>query len=395
MISATDTIAPVNLAGLSRAAMQGLFADLGEKPFRAGQVMKWIHQRGVLDIDAMTDLSRPLRESLKRRVLLDPADGTLPILPILSTEDSADGCRKWLLQVGDSNGGDNRVETVFIPEAGRGTLCISTQAGCALDCSFCATGKQGFAANLSAAQIVGQLWRANRELSGRADNEKDRADSEKDPVTNVVFMGMGEPLLNFEPVMEAIDIMLDDWGYGLSKRRVTISTAGVVPAIERMKGRTQACLAVSLHAPDDELRSRLMPINRRYPIRRLLDAVADYMASLPDRRVPVMEYTLIKGINDHREHARELARLLQNYPCKINLIPFNPFKGSDFKTPAPAAVSRFRDILRDAGFTVTLRSTRAADIHGACGQLVGEVQDRTRRRERLRINESLIATASA
>ena len=503
-----------NLAGLSRSGLQRLFTGLGEKPFRAAQVMKWIHQHGVMDIDAMTDISKPLRETLKRQTRLDGigtgfgADGdagtdadsgvdtgagadsgvdagtgadsgadagagtdsgvdagagadsgvdastgadsgvdgfggiALPGISPGSTKRSgsperllsADGSRKWIIRLADGN----RVETVFIPEAGRGTLCISSQAGCALDCSFCATGKQGFAANLSAAEIVGQLWWATHELGGfksqrtasrstagnsasrsaagnaasrstagnsasrsAVGNPASRSSTRKTagnaadhrPISNVVMMGMGEPLLNFEPVMEAIDIMLDDCAYGLSKRRVTISTAGVVPAIRRMIGRTQASLAVSLHAPDDELRSQLMPVNRRYPIHELLDAVADYMASLPDRRVPVMEYTLIKGVNDHRQHARDLAQLLRHYPCKINLIPFNPFPESDYEPPSAATVSRFRDILQQAGFTVTVRTTRAADIAAACGQLVGQVKDRTRRRERL-VGQRLIAADS-
>ncbi len=361
------TLATPNLAGLSRSKLETLFAELGEQPFRATQLMKWIHQRGVTDIDAMTDISKPTRERLKQHTQVNTTTITLP--EIVADYKSTDGSRKWLIRVA----GGSHVEMVFIPEAGRGTLCISSQAGCALDCSFCATGKQGFAANLSAAEIVGQLWWANRELGG----------FDQRPVSNVVMMGMGEPLLNFEPVMEAIDIMLDDCAYGLSKRRVTISTSGVVPAIERMKGRTQACLAVSLHAPNDELRSQLVPINKRYPIQQLLSTVNDYMLSLPDRRLPIIEYTLIKGINDHRQHARDLAQLLQDFPCKINLIPFNPFAASDFQRPSPTTVSRFRQILQKAGYTVTVRTTRGDDIAAACGQLVGRITDRTRRSERL------------
>lgn len=260
---------------------------------------------------------------------------------------------------------------VYIPEAGRGTLCVSSQAGCTLDCSFCATGKQGFDRNLSSAEIIGQLWLANEQL-GTFKGISQR-------VTNVVMMGMGEPLLNFDNVMEAISLMMDDCAYGLSKRKVTISTAGVVPAIDRMKDYTDASLAISLHAPNDELRSQLMPINKKYPINELFRAVRAYFASLPDRRVPVIEYVLIAGINDHRQHARDLAELLKSLPCKINLIPFNPFDMSSYRRPSSSSVSNFRQILQQAGYTVTVRTTRGDDIRAACGQLTGDVADQTRR----------------
>jgi 23S rRNA (adenine2503-C2)-methyltransferase len=267
------------------------------------------------------------------------------------------------------------VEMVYIPEAGRGTLCISSQAGCSLDCSFCATGKQGFNSNLTVAEIVGQLWWANQKLGG-FDSSGNRV------VTNVVMMGMGEPLLNFDNVMEAVSIMMEDCAYGLSKRKVTISTSGVVPAIDRLKDFTDASLAVSLHAPNDELRSQIMPINNKYPISELLRSVQGYMDSLADKRVPVIEYTMIKGVNDHRAHARELATLLREFPCKINIIPFNPFSLSDYRRPSTSSIANFRQILQAAGFTVTVRATRGEDIGAACGQLVGDVQDQTRRSRR-------------
>lgn len=346
--------------------MRDFFAALDEKPFRAEQVMKWIHQRGVIDFDAMTDISKSLRDKLKEVAVIELPD-------IVEDYASQDGSHKWLIEVGSGS----RVEMVFIPEAGRGTLCVSSQAGCSLDCSFCATGKQGFNSNLTVAEIIGQLWWANQKLGGFGD-KKER------PVSNVVMMGMGEPLLNFDNVMEAISMMMDDLAYGLSKRKVTVSTSGVVPALKRMKDFTDASLAISLHAPNDELRSRIMPINKKYPIAQLLAAARDYMASLPDKRVPVIEYTLIAGVNDHRQHARDLAALLVDFPCKINLIPFNPFSLSDYRRPSSSSVSNFRQILQQAGYTVTVRTTRADDIGAACGQLVGAVDDQTKRSGRYR-----------
>ncbi|NKB32251.1 MAG: 23S rRNA (adenine(2503)-C(2))-methyltransferase RlmN [Pseudomonadales bacterium] len=354
----------LNLLGLSRAKLKALFTEHGEKPFRADQVMKWIHQRGITDIDAMTDISKNLRELLKEH-----SEIRLP--KIIEDFASTDGSHKWIIEVESGS----KVEMVFIPESGRGTLCVSSQAGCTLDCTFCATGKQGFNSNLTAAEIVGQLWWANKHLGGY-DDKLER------PVSNVVMMGMGEPLLNFDNVMDAVDIMKDDCAFGLSKRKVTISTSGVVPAIDKMKDYTDASLAVSLHAPNDELRSQLMPINKKYPIAELLRSVKDYMASLSDKRVPVIEYTLIKGVNDHRQHARDLAKLLESLPCKINLIPFNPFSLSDYEVPSGSSVSNFRQILQKAGYTVTVRTTRADDIGAACGQLVGDVADQTQRSDR-------------
>lgn len=353
-----------NLLGLSREKMKALFSEIGEKPFRAQQIMQWIHQRGELDLNAMTDISKSLRGQLEQSV-----DIRLP--KIVADYPSDDGSHKWVIEVASGS----RVEMVFIPEGGRGTLCVSSQAGCSLDCSFCATGKQGFNSNLTVAEIVGQVWLARQQLGGFEQGAERM-------VSNVVMMGMGEPLLNFDAVMDAVNIMMDDWAYGLSKRKVTISTSGVVPAIRRMKEFTDASLAVSLHAPNDELRSSIMPINKRYPIAQLLDAVSDYMAGLQDKRVPVIEYTLIKGINDHRQHARELAQVLANFPCKINLIPFNPFALSAYERPSDSVIGNFREILQRAGFTVTVRTTRADDIGAACGQLVGDVEDQTRRQQR-------------
>ena len=360
-MSATTTFS--NLAGMSRESLRALFAAYGEKPFRAEQVMKWIHQRGVLDIDSMTDISKNLRENLKQSTEI-----RLPV--IVESHVSDDGSRKWIIEITSGS----KVEMVYIPEAGRGTLCVSSQAGCSLDCSFCATGKQGFDRNLSSAEIIGQLWLANEQL-GTFEGMPKR-------VSNVVMMGMGEPLLNFDNVMDATSLMMDDCAYGLSKRKVTISTSGVVPAIDRMKDYTDASLAISLHAPNDELRSQLMPINKKYPIEELFRAVRGYFASLPDKRVPVIEYILISGINDHRQHARDLAELLKSLPCKINLIPFNIFDKSSYRKPSNSSISNFRKILQQAGCIVTVRTTRADDISAACGQMVGEVTDKTRRAAR-------------
>ncbi|MFK7865000.1 MAG: 23S rRNA (adenine(2503)-C(2))-methyltransferase RlmN [Pseudohongiellaceae bacterium] len=353
-----------NLAGLGRANLRALFTELGEKPFHADQILKWIHQRGVTDLDAMTDISKSLRQKLTDRTQIS--------LPKIAEDYlSEDGTRKWIVEVASGS----RVEMVFIPESTRGTLCISSQAGCSLDCSFCATGKQGFNSDLTVAEIVGQLWWAVKEMGGFSGNLER-------PISNVVMMGMGEPLLNFEPVMEAVNLMMEDCAYGLSKRKVTVSTSGVVPAIDRMKDYTEASLAISLHAPNDALRSEIMPINKKYNIAMLLESVRGYMASLPDKRVPVIEYTMIAGVNDHRQHARELAALLKELPCKINIIPFNPFSLSDYQRPSGSSVTNFRQILQREGYTVTVRTTRGDDIGAACGQLVGDVADQTKRSER-------------
>lgn len=366
-----------NLAGMSLAHLREFFATLGEKPFRAAQVLKWIHQRGVIDFQAMTDISKPLRDKL-----MEVAEIQLP--EIVEDYESDDGSHKWIIEVASGS----RVEMVFIPESGRGTLCVSSQAGCSLDCSFCATGKQGFNSNLTVAEIIGQLWWANKKLGGFT------GVTER-PVSNVVMMGMGEPLLNFDPVMEAISLMMEDCAYGLSKRKVTISTSGVVPAIDKLKDYTDASIAVSLHAPNDALRSEIVPINKKYPIAMLLESVQGYMNSLNDKRVPVIEYTLIAGVNDHRQHARELAVLLKDFPCKINIIPFNPFELSDYRRPSSTSITNFRQILQQAGYTVTVRTTRADDIGAACGQLVGNVADQTKRSSRhLARHERLIASSA-
>ncbi|MGA0935781.1 MAG: 23S rRNA (adenine(2503)-C(2))-methyltransferase RlmN [Pseudohongiellaceae bacterium] len=353
-----------NLLGLSRQQMEAFLSEQGEKPFRAIQLLKWIHQFGVTDFDEMTNISKDLRARLKETAEVRPPR-------VKQRFDAADGCFKWVVEVESGSS----VETVFIPEAGRGTLCISSQAGCSLDCAFCATGKQGFNSDLTTAEIIGQLWLAKRELDAFGTKKPRR-------VTNVVMMGMGEPLLNFDNVLNAISLMMEDNCYGLSKRRVTISTSGVVPALDRLREYTDASLAISLHAPNDELRSQIVPINRKYPIKELLRSTNAYLEALPDSRVATIEYILIAGVNDHRQHARELAELLRDTPCKINLIPFNPFTGSEFRRSSSSAVSTFQKILRDAGYTTTIRTTRGDDIGAACGQLIGQVDDQTRRSAR-------------
>ena len=356
----------VNLLGLSQGALQDFFADLGEKPFRATQMMKWLHHRDVDDFAEMTDLSRVLRERLA-------ACAEVRMPEIASAHLSADGTRKWLLALEDGQ----RVEMVFIPEKDRGTLCISSQVGCALDCSFCATGKQGFNRNLSPAEIVSQVRLAVRELRD-VDLGRPKA------VTNVVLMGMGEPLLNFDSVTEAISVLLDDLGYGISKRRLTLSTAGVVPAIRKLAEITDVALAVSLHAPTDDLRDELVPINRRYPIAELLDACREYLSGMGEWRSITVEYTLMDGVNDGIEQAEQLADLLDDMreKVKLNLIPFNPFPGSGYARPSNTRVRAFQTFLLNRGFATMLRTTRGDDIDAACGQLAGNFDDRTKRRER-------------
>ncbi len=363
---ATDSVqGRVNLLGMSAAKLEDFFATLGQKRFRAKQLLQWIHQRGVIDFALMTDLSRELRDTLAQVAEVRPPQ-------VVSQADSADGSRKWLVRT-DSG---SSVEMVYIPEGERATLCVSSQVGCALDCSFCSTGKQGFNGDLTAAEIIGQLWIANNSFGAFATGAS-RA------VSNVVMMGMGEPLLNFDNVVDAMNLMMHDCAYGLSKRRVTLSTAGVVPALDRLGDVTDASLAISLHAPNDALRDQLVPINRKYPIAMLLRSAQNYLKKLPDQRRRItVEYTLMDQVNDRAEQARELALLLQDTPCKINLIPFNPFPGSDYRRVSNNALHRFRDILMQAGYTVTVRTTRGADIAAACGQLAGAVNDRTRRAAR-------------
>jgi len=347
--------------------MEQFFVDIGEKKFRAQQVLKWIHHAGVTDIGEMSNLGKALREKLLAIAEVRPPE-------IVSQHDSSDGTRKWIIRVD----GGGLIETVLIPESGRATLCVSSQVGCSLDCSFCSTGKQGFQRDLSAAEIIGQVWQAIKSYDAfQSGNGR--------IVTNVVMMGMGEPLLNFDNVVAAMELMLEDLAYGLSKRRVTLSTSGVVPALDRLAQVSEVSLAISLHAPNDELRNELVPINRKYPIAMLLQSARNYIAAQRDsKRVVTVEYTLIAGVNDQPQQARDLAVLLKDFPCKINLIPFNAFPQSGYQRPSGNAVSRFWQVLVDAGFVVTVRTTRGDDIDAACGQLVGQVVDRTRRSERYR-----------
>jgi len=357
------TVTPsINLFGLDRAGVAGLFDTIGEQRYRTAQVMKWVYHRGVREFGAMTDLSKKLRERLT-------ATASLHLPEIVSARVSVDGTRKWVLKV--ANG--NAVEAVLIPDRGRNTLCVSTQVGCMLDCSFCSTGKQGFNGNLSAAEIVGQVALVADAL---------RASGDPRGVTNVVMMGMGEPLLNFDASVRASAILTDDFAFGISKRRVTISTAGVVPAIYELANCTDVSLAVSLHAANDALRDQLVPINRKYPIAELLAACRHYLNVLGEHRSITIEYTLMRGINDSTAQAHELARLLRDVRCKINLIPFNPFPASGYQRPDDEAVRAFQTVLLNAGYAAMLRTTRGEDIAAACGQLVGEVSDRTHRHAR-------------
>jgi 23S rRNA (adenine2503-C2)-methyltransferase len=351
--------AKTNLLGLDRKAMEDYFRSIGDKPFRATQLLQWIHQRGFSDFAQMTNLSKALRSYLAEHCEIRPPE-------IVLAQQAADGVRKWVLQVDAAN----RIETVFIPEEGRGTLCVSSQVGCALECSFCSTAQQGFNRNLSTAEIIGQVWIAQRELGGER------------PVTNVVLMGMGEPLLNFNNVVAATNLMMDDFTYGLSKRRVTLSTSGIVPALDRLAEVSDISLAVSLHAPDDALRDELVPINRKYPIHELLAASKRYIGKDGRRKVTI-EYVLLEGVNDSPAQAKALAKLLANVPSKVNLIPFNPFPQSRYRCSSPETIARFSEILQNAGLITTTRKTRGEDIDAACGQLVGKVNDKSKRYFRL------------
>ena len=355
----------VNLMGMSASSLADLMEMMGEKRFRATQILKWIHQMGVRDFDQMTNLSKVLRGKL--------SEGMEIVVPeVVSCENSSDGTRKWLVQVEN----DSCIEMVFIPEGSRGTLCVSSQIGCALDCSFCATGKQGFNRDLTASEIIGQLWIA-------ADSFNQFSSTTTRRITNVVMMGMGEPLMNFDNVVEAMSIMLDDHAYSLSKRRVTLSTAGVLPALDRLGDVLDVSLAISLHAPNDELRNKLVPLNKKYSINEFIDSARRYLSKMPDsRRKVTVEYTLMDQVNDRASHALELSRVLRELPCKINLIPFNPFPGTEFRRVSDVAMNRFRDILHREGYTVTVRTTRGDDIAAACGQLAGLVNDKTRRQAR-------------
>ncbi len=345
-----------NLLGMTRGELESLFADMGEKPFRARQLMQWVYGRSVRNFDEMTDLSLALRSSLAERLRF-----ALP--QIRSREDAADGVVKWQLEAGDRQA----IETVFIPEEGRGTLCVSSQVGCAMDCPFCATGRQGFNRNLSAEEIVGQVVLARRELGAEGPRR----------ISNIVFMGMGEPLANLRAVTRAVDLLLDDLGFGLSRRRVTVSTSGLVPQMRRLAETSNCALAVSLHAPNDALRDRLVPINRRYPIAELLAACWEYARAARLKDV-TFEYVMLAGVNDGREHARQLAKLLANRPAKVNLIPFNAFPGSGFERSSQRMVDAFRQVLLQAGIITITRKTRGDDIAAACGQLAGRVSNRVR-----------------
>ena len=348
-----------NLLGLPREEMQGFFASLGEKPFRAAQVLKWIHHRHTASFGAMTDLGKALRARLDTVAEVRAPEA-------VASRVSADGTRKWLFDTGAGN----CVETVYIPDGDRGTLCVSSQVGCALNCTFCATAQQGFNRNLRASEIVGQLWAASRILADSGHTGPG--------ITNVVLMGMGEPLLNFDNVVAALDLMIDDLGFGLARKRVTLSTAGVVPGIRALARRCPVSLAVSLHAPDDALRDVLVPINRKYPIDTLLAACREFAGVLPRQKI-TFEYVMLDGVNDTPEHARGLARRLAGVPAKVNLIPFNPFPATRYRRSPDAVIDRFRDVLMAAGLMTITRKTRGDDIDAACGQLAGRVVPRSRR----------------
>ncbi|MGN8159196.1 23S rRNA (adenine(2503)-C(2))-methyltransferase RlmN [Salinisphaera sp. RV14] len=364
--SATASGTRVNLFGLDREAMSAFFKQHGESAFRAKQVMQWIYARGVTDFAAMTDLSKKLRERLPEIAEIRPPAR-------IREQASRDGTRKWLLAVTEDMDPDNAIEAVYIPEADRATLCISSQIGCALDCSFCATGKQGLNRNLTTAEIVGQVWMAEHDLRAQGKVHGERA------LSNIVFMGMGEPLANYRAVVPAIRILLDDYGFGLSKRRVTVSTSGMVPFMDRLRAEVDVALAVSLHAPTDALRDELVPINRKYPLDELMAACDRYVEGKERRAHVVYEYVLLAGVNDQPEHARNLVRLLGNRQAKVNLIPFNPFDGSGYERPPEASIRAFQDALHARGLRTTVRRTRGDDIDAACGQLVGRVRSKQKR----------------
>jgi len=353
----------INLMDLSLPQLEAFVEGLGEKRFRARQVMRWIHLYGEDDFTRMTDIAKSLREKLLETAVIQPPK-------LISTHESDDGTRKWVLEVGAGNA----IETVFIPEEDRGTLCVSSQVGCALACTFCSTGHQGFNRNLTTAEIIGQVWWANRALGRDPKGER--------IISNIVMMGMGEPLANFENVDTALDIMLDDYGYGLSRRRVTVSTSGIVPAMDRLRDRHPVALAVSLHAPNDALRDVIVPINKKYPLIALLAACRRYLEKAP-RDFVTFEYVMLEGVNDQLAHAHELLDLVEGTPCKFNLIPFNPFPGSEYRRSPQPAIHQFRSVLMDAGYVVTVRKTRGDDIDAACGQLAGQVKDKSKRAARM------------
>ena len=359
------SVEKVNLLGLTLSKMEAFCLSIGEKKFRGAQLVKWIHQQGATDFDQMTNLSKSFRDQLKDIAEVRPPRVTFQ-------GDSTDGTRKWLMEVD----GGSKIETVYIPDGDRGTLCVSSQVGCSLDCSFCSTGKQGFNKNLTAAEIIGQVFLAAKSFGLPV------KDSQKRAVTNVVMMGMGEPLLNFEPVVDAMALMLEDQAYCLSKRRVTLSTSGVVPNLNELAKVTDVALAVSLHAPNDALRNELVPINRKYPIAVLFDSIRHYLDGLSDNRSVTFEYTMLKGVNDSDALAHELSALAKTIRCKINLIPFNPFPGTDYEVSSRNRIYAFQRILLEDGHVVTVRKTRGDDIDAACGQLAGQVADKTKRSAR-------------
>ena len=354
----------LNLMGLNKKELEKFFVSIDEKPFRAKQIIKWVHQRGVSSFSEMTDISKDLRTKLETVCVVEAPE-------VIYEKTSQDGTKKWVISVGNND----LIEMVLIPENNRATLCVSSQVGCAVDCSFCATGKQGFSRNLNLDEIIGQVWVAANSFGlPREPNSRN--------ITNVVMMGMGEPLLNFNPVVNAMDLMMDDNAYGLSKRKVTLSTSGIVPKIDELAKVSDVSLTISLHAPNNELRDQLVPINKKYPIQELLDSVKRYVESCEDKRVTTIEYILIDGVNDSLELAEELAELLTQIPCKVNLIPFNPFSEVNYKKPSGNRVKRFQNFLQEKGYITTIRSTRGDDIMAACGQLVGQVNDKTRKKER-------------
>ncbi len=359
-------IKKINLLGLSPDKLIEFFESIGEKKFRTTQVMKWIHQKGVESFEEMTDVSKVLRAKLEKSC-------EIRVPEVVSQNISTDGTRKWIIRI--ERGKNDCIETVFIPDGDRATLCVSSQIGCSLDCSFCSTGKRGFNRNLTSAEIIGQIWIAIKSFGPMDLNGPRR-------VTNVVLMGMGEPLMNFDSVVDAMILMMHDNAYGLSKRRVTLSTSGVVPKIYDLVKCTDVSLAISLHAPSDTLRNELVPINKKYPITELLEACQYYLANLSDKRHITIEYTLMSGVNDNEEQAHELAVLLEGLECKINLIPFNSFPNSSYKKPSNNRIRRFQKILTNVGYTVTVRATRGGDIDAACGQLVGNFYDKTCRSQR-------------
>lgn len=359
--ASADAAKKVNLMNLTRAQMREFFAELGEKPFRADQLVKWIYHFGEDNFDNMTNLNKKLREKLK-----SVAEIKAPEVAV--EQRSADGTIKWAMQVGDQ-----QVETVYIPEADRATLCVSSQVGCALACTFCSTAQQGFNRNLTVSEIIGQVWRASK-IIGNFGVTGVR------PITNVVMMGMGEPLLNVANVVPAMEIMLDDFAYGLSKRRVTLSTSGVVPALDNLSKMIDVALAISLHAPNDELRDEIVPLNKKYNIKTLIDSVNRYLSvSNANHGKVTIEYVMLDHINDHVEHAHQLAEVLKNTPCKINLIPWNPFPEAPYAKSSNTRIDRFQKTLMEYGLTVIVRKTRGDDIDAACGQLAGDVIDRTKR----------------